>query len=171
MANTGNKIEYTFTREEAVSVCYATGRLQPYKRRSALQSLLALFSMLFFAYEIYKDPGDIFAYFVVFAGAALLIFCWVLPMRLENERLDAYSLLEKRVVNLDARAISMSRGNEILFIKPAEVVSYGTADAIVILSTADGRHIELPLRAANDGQLQLLDDILNSNAKKHNLIP
>lgn len=168
----GNKgIEYTFNREEAVSVCYATGRLQPYKRRSALQSLLAMIAVGFFSYEIIRDPADIFAYAIVLIGIVLLISCWVLPRRFEDECMNGYSLLDRRVVNLDARAISLSRGNEILLVKPNEVINYGTANEIVIISTADGRHIEFPLRAATNTQLEHLDNIINSSSRKTNLIP
>lgn len=172
MDSRGNKgIEYTFSRDEAAAVCYATGRLQPYRKRSMMQSLLALVAIAFFGYEIFRDPGDILAYAIVLIGTVLLVCCWVLPRRFENDCFNNYSLLDRRVVSLDPRAISMSRGNEILLVKPGEVTSYGTANEIIIISTRDGRHIELPLRAATASQLEYLDSILNSNAIKQNFIP
>lgn len=163
-------IEYVFSRDEAAEVCYATGRLKPFRNRSLIQTLVALVAIGVFSVEIVRNPGDFLSYIIVLTGTLLIFSCWVFPRRAEDSYFAEHSMLIKRSVSLDYRAISMSRGNEILLIKPQEVTNYGVLGDIVVISTDDGRFIELPVRAATDEQLMFLDKILNTSHMEQNMI-
>ena len=157
---------YTFTKEEALAVAYATKRLRRYKRRSIFQSILACVAIVLFSLFVYTNPSDLFAWFIIALSVLLLISCWYFPKKMEANYLAGADILSARTFEADERFINLDKENGMVSVRPADIEETKTVSGVLLLFHRHGGYIELPLRVLSDEQIKNLDALLADGQKE-----